>query len=139
MKMAFVFAMVALLLVGCSSYSEIARWNSPVTINNGEVPIATFATQNVSYQLFGVIPISSGRPWTSGDGDIKYDFDVHFFADDATLENNLVSLKHALDIVGSHRITQLQVSELADWSFILLRCHLVNTKCMILDDKKKQQ
>ena len=139
MKMAFVFAMVALLLVGCSSYSEIARWNSPVTINNGEVPIATFATQNVSYQLFGVIPISSGRPWTSGDGDIKYDFDVHFFADDATLENNLVSLKHALDIVGSHRITQLQVSELDDWSFILLRCHLVNTKCIILDDKKKQQ
>ena len=139
MKMAFVFAMVALLLVGCSSYSEIARWNSPVTINNGEVPIATFATQNVSYQLFGVIPISSGRPWTSGDGDIKYDFDVHFFADDATLENNLVSLKHALDIVGSHRITQLQVSELDDWSFILLRCHLVNTKCIILDDKKKHQ
>ena len=138
MKMAFVFAMVALLLVGCSSYSEIARWNSPVAINNGEVPIATFATQNVSYQLFGVLPISTGRPWTSGDGDMKYDFDVRLFADEATMDNNFVSLKHALDLVGSHRITQLQVSELEDWSFIIMRCHIVNTKCIILDDKKKQ-
>ena len=127
--------MVALLLVGCSSYSEIARWNSPVTINNGEVPLATFATQNVSYQLFGMIPISTGRPWTSGDEDIKYDFDVRLFADEATMENNFVSLKHALDRVGSHRITQLQVSEKEDWSLVLIRCHVVNTKCIILNDK----
>jgi len=139
MKMAFVFAMVALLLVGCSSYSEIARWNSPVAINNGEVPLATFATQNISYHLFGMIPISTGRPWTSGDGDIKYDFDVRLFADEATIENNFVSLKHALDIVGSNRITQLQVSELEDWSFIIVSCHVVNTKCVILDDKKKKK
>ena len=139
MKMAFVFIMVALLLVGCSSYSEIARWNSPVTINNGEVPIATFATQNVSYKLFGVFPISTGRPWTTGEGDIKYDFDVRMFADEATLENNFVSLKHALDLVGSHRITQLQVSELEDWSFLIFSCHVVNTKCIILDDKKKKE
>ncbi len=135
MKMAFIVAMVALLLVGCSSYSEIARWNSPVTINNGEVPLATFATQNVSYQLFGMIPISTGRPWTSGDEDIKYNFDVRLFADEATLDNNFVSLKHALDRVGSHRITQLQVSEKEDWSLILIRCHVVNTKCIILNDK----
>ena len=139
MKMAFVFAMVALLLVGCSSYSEIARWNSPVAINNGEVPLATFATQNISYHLFGMIPISTGRPWTSGDGDIKYDFDVRLFADEVTIENNFVSLKHALDIVGSNRITQLQVSELEDWSFIIVSCHVVNTKCVILDDKKKKK
>ena len=136
MKMAFIFAMATLLLVGCSSYSEIARWNSPVTINNGEVPLATFATQNVSYKLFGMIPISSGRPWTSGDGDVKYDFDVHLFADEATLENNFVSLRHALDLMGSHRITQLQVSEIDDWSLIIMQCHVVNTKCIILNDKE---
>ena len=135
MKMALIFSMVALLLVGCSSYSEIARWNSPVTINNGEVPLATFVTQNVSYQLLGMIPITTGRPWTSGDKDINYDFDVRLFADEATQENNFVSLRHALDILGSHRITQLQVSELDDWSMILVRCHVVNTKCIILKDK----
>ena len=127
--------MTALLLVGCSSYSEIARWSSPVAINNGEVPLATFATQNVSYQLFGMIPISTGRPWTSGDEDIKYDFDVRLFADEATMENNFVSLKHALDRVGSNRITQLQVSEKDDWSMIIMKCHIVNTKCIILNDK----
>ena len=135
MKMAFIFVMAALLLVGCSSYSEIARWNSPVTINNGEVPLATFATQNVSLQLFGMIPISTGRPWTSGDKDIMYDFNVRLFADEATQENNFVSLKHALDLLGSHRITQLQVSELDDWSMLLIKCHVVNTKCIILKDE----
>ena len=135
MKMAFIFVMAALLLVGCSSYSEIARWNSPVTINNGEVPLATFATQNVSYQLFGMIPISTGRPWTSGDKDIMYDFNVRLFADEATLENNFVSLKHALDLMGSNRITQLQVSELDNWNMIIMKCHVVNTKCIILKDK----
>ena len=135
MKMAFIFVMAALLLVGCSSYSEIARWNSPVTINNGEVPLATFATQNVSYQLFGMIPISTGRPWTSGDEDIMYDFNVRMFADEATIENNFVSLKHALDLVGSHRITRLQVSESEDWSMLIMRCHVVETKCIILKDK----
>jgi len=135
MKMAFIFVMAALLLVGCSSYSEIARWNSPVTINNGEVPLATFATQNVSYQLFGMIPISTGRPWTSGNEDVMYDFNVRLFADEATLENNFVSLKHALDILGSHRIAQLQVSELDDWSLVIMKCHVVNTKCVILNDK----
>ena len=136
MKVAVIVVMTALLLVGCSSYSEIARWNSPVTINNGEVPLATFATQNVSYHLFGMIPISTGRPWTSGDGDIKYDFDVRMFADEATRENNFVSLKHALDLVGSHRITKLQVSESDDWSMLIIRCHVVNTKCIILNDKE---
>jgi len=135
MKMALLFVMAALLLVGCSSYSEIARWNSPVTINNGEVPLATFATQNVSYQLFGMIPISTGRPWTSGNEDVMYDFNVRLFADEATLENNFVSLKHALDILGSHRIAQLQVSELDDWSLVIMKCHVVNTKCVILNDK----
>jgi len=135
MKNAVIFAMLALVLAGCSSYSEIARWNSSATINNGEVPLATFATQNVSYQLFGFIPISSGRPWTSGDEDIKYDFDVHMFADDATMDNNFVSLNYALDRVGSHRITHLQVSEQDDWSLVLVKCHIVNTKCIILNDK----
>ena len=136
MKIAFLFVMVALLLVGCSSYSEIARWNSPVAINNGEVPLATFATQNVSYRLFGLIPISTGLPWTSGDGDVMYDFNVRMFADEATQENNFVSLKHALDRVGSHRISHLQVSEKDDWSLIIMKCHIVNTKCIILNDKQ---
>ena len=68
MKIALLIATTALLLVGCCSYSEIAPWNSPVTINDGEVPKASFVTANVSYQLFGVLPICTGVPWTSGEG-----------------------------------------------------------------------
>ena len=134
MKKAFGLAAIALALAGCSSYSEIARWNSNVPVNDGEVPVATFVTQNFSYQLLGVIPLCTGRPWTKGNDDVVDDFNVRPFADEATLDNNLASLNHALDVVGSRRIAQLQSSEddSAMWSLLLINRHEVRTKCLIL-------
>ena len=131
------FAMLsaaALALAGCSSYSEIARWKSDIPTNDGEVPLATFVTQNFSYQLLGVIPLCTGRPWTKGNDDVVDDFNVRPFADEATLDNNLASLNHALDVVGSRRIAQLQSSEddSAMWSLLLINRHEVRTKCLIL-------
>ena len=127
-------AALALAFAGCSSYSEIARWDSNVPINDGEVPVATFLTQNFSYQLLGLIPLCTGRPWTQGNDDIVDDFNVRAFADEATLDNNLVSLRHALDVVGSHRITQLRSNEddAAMWSLWLVNRHEVRTQCIIL-------
>ena len=93
-------AAFAFAFAGCSSYSEIARWKSDTTVNDGEVPVATFLTQNFSYQLLGFIPLCTGRPWTKGNEEVVDDFNVKLFADEATLENNLVSLRHALDVVG---------------------------------------
>ena len=124
----------ALAFAGCSSYSEIARWNSDVPINDGEVPVATFLTQNFSYQLLGCIPLSTGRPWTEGSEEVVDDFNVKLFADEATLDNNLVSLRHALDVVGSHRIAQLRSAEddSAMWSLLLINRHEVRTQCLIL-------
>ena len=124
----------ALAFAGCSSYSEIARWNSDVPINDGEVPVATFLTQNFSYQLLGCIPLSTGRPWTEGSEEVVDDFNVKLFADEATLDNNLVSLRHALDVVGSHRIAQLRSVEddSAMWSLLLINRHEVRTQCLIL-------
>ena len=119
---------------GCSSYSEIARWNADTTVNDGEVPVASFVTQNFSYQLLWCIPLCTGLPWTEGTEEIVDDFNVRLFADEATLDNNLVSLNHALDIVGSHRISQLKTTEddsLA-WSLFLVNRHEVRTQCMIL-------
>ena len=55
-------SLAALAFAGCSSYSEIARWKSDVPANDGEVPLATFVTQNFSYQLLGFIPLCTGRP-----------------------------------------------------------------------------
>ena len=131
----FIYAAVALALAGCSSYSEIARWDSDVLTNDGERPVASFVTQNFSYQLFGVIPLCTGLPWTEGDEDVMDDFNVRFFADEATIDNNLVSLRHALDRAGgSHRITQLhtKVDDDSFWSFFVINRHEVRTQCLIL-------
>ena len=131
------FAMLflaALAFAGCSSYSEIARWKSSTQTNDGEVPLATFVTQNFSYQLFGFIPLCTGRPWTRGNEDVVDDFNVRPFADEATLDNNLVSLNHALDVIGSRRIAQLESNEddNSAWSLLLVNRHEVRTKCLIL-------
>ena len=129
------YVAAALALAGCSSYSEIARWDSDALTNDGERPVALFVTQNFSYQLFGVIPLCTGLPWTEGDEDIMDDFNVRFFADEATIDNNLVSLRHALDRAGgSHRITQLhtKVDNDSFWSLFVINRHEVRTQCLIL-------
>ena len=130
---------LAFAFAGCSSYSEIARWKSNVPINDGEVPVATFLTQNFSYQLLGCIPLCTGRPWTQGTEEVVDDFNVKPFADEATLDNNLASLRHALDVVGSHRITQLRSLEddCAMWSLLLINRHEVRTQCIILKPEQK--
>ena len=138
MKKSFGLAAIALALAGCSSYSEIARWNSNVPVNDGEVPVATFVTQNFSYQLLGFIPLCTGRPWLEGDEEVVDDFNVRLFADEATVDNNLASLNHALNVVGSHRISQLRVVEddSAMWSLLLVNRHEVRTQCLILKDNQ---
>ena len=127
-------AAIALSFAGCSSYSEIARWKTNIPVNDGEVPLASFVTQNFSYQLLWFIPLCTGLPWTEGNQEVVDDFNVRLFANEATIDNNLISLKHALDVVGSRRITHLQTSEdnsLA-WSLFLVNRHEVRTQCMIL-------
>ena len=131
----FIYAVAALALAGCSSYSEIARWDSDALTNDGERPVATFITQNFSYQLFGVIPLCTGLPWTEGDDDIMDDYNVRFFADEATIDNNLLSLRHALDRAGgSHRISRLRttVDDDSYWSLFVVNRHEVRTQCLIL-------
>ena len=131
----FLYAAAALALAGCSSYSEIARWDSDTLTNDGEKPVASFVTQNFSYQLLGFIPLCTGLPWTEGDDDIMDDYNVRFFADEATVDNNMVSLRHALDRVGgSHRIMKLHTTVDNDyfWSLFIVNRHEVRTQCLIL-------
>ena len=131
---------IALSFAGCSSYSEIARWKTNIPVNDGEVPLASFVTQNFSYQLLWFIPLCTGLPWTEGNQEVVDDFNVRLFANEATIDNNLISLKHALDVVGSRRITHLQTSEdnsLA-WSLFLVNRHEVRTQCMILKPEAPQ-
>ena len=127
-------ALLALALAGCSSYSEIARWNSGRVFEGDEVPEATFLTQNFSYQLLWVLPICTGLPWTEGTDETEDRFNVGLFRDEATLDGNLKSLNHALDLVGSRRISNLETVEddSSMWSFFLVNRHEVRTKCVIL-------
>ena len=133
-----VISVAAIAFAGCSSYSEIAKWNSNTTVNDGEVPVASFVTQNFSYELFWCIPLCTGVPWTEGEGDdwIVDDFNIRLFANEATIDGNLASLNHALDLVGSHRISQLRTVEddSKAWSLFLINRHEVRTQCLILPD-----
>ena len=134
-------SVAAIALAGCSSYSEIAKWNSNTTINDGEVPVASFVTQNFSYELLWCIPLCTGLPWTEGAGEdgIVDEYNVKLFADEATIDNNLVSLNHALDLVGSPRISQLKTVEddSKAWSLFLVNRHEVRTQCLILPEVPK--
>ena len=131
-----VYGIALLALAGCSSYSEIARWEGASTVNDGEVPVASFVTQNFSYQLLGFIPLCTGLPWTEGNSDICDDYNVSWFSDKATVDNNIVSLRHALDRVGSGRIAHLHTVEKddSDWSLYLINRHEVRTSCIILKE-----
>ena len=133
-------ALALLAFAGCSSYSEIAKWDSSVKANDGEVPIASFMTRNHSYLLLHFIPLCSGVPWTEGNGPVKDNYSVRPFSDLATVDNNLKSLKHALDVVGSHRITQLRTMEdsASLWSFFVIRRREVRTECLILPPSPKE-
>ena len=135
-----VLSVAVLALAGCSSYSEIAKWDSNITVNDGEVPVASFVTQNFSYELLWCIPLCTGLPWTEGAGEdgIVDDYNVRLFANEATIDNNLASLNHALDLVGSHRITQLKTVEddSKKWSLFLINRHEVRTQCLILPEAK---
>ena len=129
-------ALAALAFAGCSSYSEIARWDSTVDSDDGMRPVASFITQNFSYQLLFCIPLCTGLPWTEGDEDVMDDFNVKLFKDEATVDNNLVSLNHALDLVGSHKVMQLHTSIDDDcvWSLFLINRHEVRTQCLIIPE-----
>ena len=140
MKNYLAIAILALAFAGCSSYSEIAPWKSDVRINDGEQPIASFVTQNFSYQLLWCIPLCTGLPWTEGNDLIMDDFNVRLFSDQATIDNNLATMNHALDIAGSRRVSQLktQTDDSAAWSLFLLNRHEVRTQCLILKPEAKQ-
>ena len=134
MKNHLAIAILALVFAGCSSYSDIARWNSNTPIEDGEVPMATFLTQNFSYQLLWVIPICTGLPWTEGTEETVDEYNVSLFRDEATIDNNLKSLNHALGLVGSRRIVGLETFEddSKAWSLFIFNRHEVRTKCIRL-------
>lgn len=125
------------LLAGCSAFSNISVNPPNAALVDGEKVIATYYVQNVSYQLFNFIPFCSGNTWQEGGIEHADDFSVSFFCDNATLDENIKSLDHACDVLGSHRISHIAniVYEDPFWSFFICNRRTIKTQCLILAPK----
>ena len=134
------FLVLAAVLSGCCAYCNLDT-NPPkaVSVGEGEKAIATFYVQNVSYLLFGAIPICSGETWKKGGVEHADDFDIDWFDDRATLDENLKCLDHACDIVGSHRIGCIShnINEDPFWSLFICNRRTIKTQCLILEPKTR--
>lgn len=140
MKKILIIAAAALGLAGCSSYSELARWNGKSRINDGEAPVASFVCDNQSYQLFGCVPICTGVPLTRKHGTFKdngWDHRVAWGEDLATVDGCLDTLRYALDECHTTRVCDLHWSTDSDWawSLFLVRHKTVRLACTILPPK----
>jgi len=135
MKKVFGIGMLALGLAGCSSITQITGITSPTKTDDGETPIASITVQNVSYSLFGVLPIASGTTWK---GECPYavrpERNVTWFENRVTPEENLASLKAALKEVGSNKVVNLvEMSESwSSWSLWIVWQNFETTTCTVL-------
>lgn len=128
-------AVVALALAGCSSITEIAKISTPVRTDDGETPIASVTVKNVSYSLFGCLPISSGATW-QGECPFKdrASRNTVWFENRCTPDENLASLKAALKEVGSNKVMNLveRSESWSGWSLWIIRQSLETTSCTVL-------
>jgi len=135
MRKLFGFGMLALALAGCSSITDISKVTSPTRTDDGAQPIAAITIQNVSYSLFGVLPIASGTTWK---GECPYaerpERNTEWFADNVSPEENIASLKAALKEVGSNKVMNLvEMSESwSSWSLWIVWQNFETTTCTVL-------
>lgn len=128
-------AVVAVVCAGCSSLTEIAKVSTVAKTDDAETPIATVSVKNVSYSLFGCLPISSGRTWK---GECPYakraSRNTVWFEDRCTPEENLASMKAALKEIGSNRVMNLveRTETWSAWSLWLVRQTIETTGCTVL-------
>lgn len=135
----FLWVVVAsALFSGCAAYCNLNTNPPKPAMVDGEKVIASFYVQNVSYQLFSCIPISSGITWQRGGIEHADDVSIDWFDDSATLDENMKCLDHACDIVGSHRIGYIShnINEDPFWSFFICNRRVIKTECLIFEPKK---
>lgn len=127
--------LIALAGAGCSSMTEIAKISSPAKTDDGATPVAAVTVKNVSYRLFGCLPISSGVTWQ---GECAYEDrsgrNTVWFEDRCSPDENLASLKAALKVVGSNKVMNLteRTETWSAWSLWLVRQTLETTSCTVL-------
>lgn len=128
-------ALAALAFAGCSSMTEIAKVSTVAKTDDGATPIAAVTVKNVSYQLFGCLPISSGNTWK---GECPFgnrpSRNTVWFENKCTPAENLASMKAALKQVGSNKVMNLveRTETWSAWSFWLVRKTVETTECTVL-------
>ena len=132
-KLAFV-SLVVTLVAGCCSYTDIGRLKPTATADDGERALATVTVENISYSLFGLLPIESGTTWKEGPYKDRESWNWTFFSDRCTLDENLASIRAACKEVGSSRIENL-VTESDSWRFwslFIVKRKVMKSSCTIL-------
>lgn len=130
-------AVSAMMLAGCASYTEIARYNGAVTTDDGEKPIGAIRITNIGYRLFGFIPLESGHVWQEDDvrlSGASMCGGTRWFADECTVDENVKGLRRALKEFPSDRISNLTTTEdtWSAWSLFIVRRKVVHTGCTVL-------
>jgi len=140
MKKILILALGAIAFAGCSSYSELSR-DVPAyaRIDDGIKPIASYVVCNNQYKLLGVVPLCSGVPWQVGPYDSRSEFNLKWFSDHCTLDENLASVKAALKECNTDRLCNLVTTEDSSWmwSLFLVRMHTLKTTCLICEPQER--
>ncbi len=122
------------VLSGCCSYTEIGRPAAKIVTDGGEEVLATVSVFNISYKLLGLIPFESGTVWKQGPYKDRSGWNMVFFRNRCTLDENLLSLKAALKEVGSNKIVNLttESDSWQWWSLFLMKREVIKTSCTVL-------
>ena len=135
MKRINALAVLAAAFAGCSSYTDIGRLSSfsGVKSDDGKRPIATIDVLNVSYSLFGVIPIESGVTWKDGPYANRPSRNATWFSNRCTVDENLASVRAALRELGSTDVANVVTEEESwrAWSLFLIKRTVLKTSCTV--------
>ena len=131
---AMVLALSAALLAGCSSFTDVAYYGGDVKTEDGERLLGSVVVHNYSYKLLFFIPLTTGQTWQYGEYNDRAVFNMKFFSDKCTADENLKGLRHALRSFNSDRITNLKhySDSFAWWSLFLVQQHIERTSCTVL-------
>ena len=126
---------IALVLAGCSSVTEIALVKTGPLTDDGAQPIAEVTVKNISYELFGCLPICSGKTWK---GECRFanrdSRNTVWFENQCSPDDNILALKAALKEVGSNKVANLvERSEFwSFWSLWIVWQSIETTSCTVL-------
>ena len=130
----FALLVAPLLLSGCASMSTLSDYKTPagVRVEDNAKPLASYYVCNHSYKLFGCVPLSTGVPWQGGE---YKDWNVDFFDDHCTIDENLASVKAAAEKCGTDRVCGLVTTEDTSWawSLFLVKHTELKTSCVLCE------